>query len=192
MNRMGRSNAPWPGDIALDLTGVTAVLRPTSRASLDGLRPGDALLGGGTWLFSEPQPAVRRLVDLDALGWEPLRVSDQGLHIAATCTVAHLAAAALPWEAACLVRPCCEALLGSFKVWAMATVGGNLCLALPAGPMTRWPWHWTGAARSGLRTAESAPWLRPTSSPGLKKPCCAAGRSCVRSTCQRPPCNAGP
>ncbi len=34
------------------------------------------------------------------------------------------------------MRPCCEALLGSFKIWAMATVGGNLCLALPAGPMT--------------------------------------------------------
>ena len=34
-----------------------------------------------------------------------------------------------------LVATCCRALLGSFKVWNAATVGGNLCLALPAGPM---------------------------------------------------------
>ncbi|MGW3407120.1 hypothetical protein ACWDPI_37500, partial [Streptomyces zhihengii] len=27
-------------------------------------RPGDAWLGGGTYLFSEPQPHLRRLVDL--------------------------------------------------------------------------------------------------------------------------------
>jgi CO/xanthine dehydrogenase FAD-binding subunit len=26
-------------------------------------------------------------------------------------------------------------LLGSFKIWNAATVGGNLCMALPAGPM---------------------------------------------------------
>lgn len=30
---------------------------------------------------------------------------------------------------------CCQALAGSFKVWNTATVGGNVCLALPAAPM---------------------------------------------------------
>ena len=35
-----------------------------------------------------------------------------------------------------LVPQCCRALLGSFKIWNSATVGGNICLALPAGPMT--------------------------------------------------------
>ena len=34
-----------------------------------------------------------------------------------------------------MIGRCCEALLGSFKVWNAATVGGNICLALPAGPM---------------------------------------------------------
>ena len=121
----------------MDLTGVQSVLCPRSRAEFGPWQPGDAALAGGTWLFSEPQPGVRRLVDLQGLGWDALRVSD-GLHIAATCTIAQLAAAALPeaWHAASLIRPCCEALLGSFKIWAVATVGGNLCLALPAGPMT--------------------------------------------------------
>jgi CO/xanthine dehydrogenase FAD-binding subunit len=37
--------------------------------------------------------------------------------------------------AAPLFAQCCRALLGSFKIWHAATVGGNLCLALPAGPM---------------------------------------------------------
>jgi CO/xanthine dehydrogenase FAD-binding subunit len=40
------------------------------------------------------------------------------------------------WPAVSLFRACCQALLGSFKVWNAATVGGNICLALPAGPMT--------------------------------------------------------
>ncbi len=29
----------------------------------------------------------------------------------------------------------CEAFLASFKVWNSATVGGNICMSLPAGPM---------------------------------------------------------
>ena len=34
-----------------------------------------------------------------------------------------------------LIEACCRSLLGSFKIWNMATVGGNICLALPAAPM---------------------------------------------------------
>jgi CO/xanthine dehydrogenase FAD-binding subunit len=34
-----------------------------------------------------------------------------------------------------LVRPCCDSFVASFKIWNMSTVGGNLCTALPAGPM---------------------------------------------------------
>jgi CO/xanthine dehydrogenase FAD-binding subunit len=63
-----------------------------------------------------------------------------GVTVAATCTLAQLAA----WQpdrggragAAVLARQCCQALLGSFKVHNVATVGGNICLSLPAGPMT--------------------------------------------------------
>src|ERR1700722_6995663 len=54
-------------------------------------RDGDAWLGGGTWLFSQPQPRLRRLLDLRAFGWPPLTETDDGLSIAATCTLAELA-----------------------------------------------------------------------------------------------------
>lgn len=113
--------------------------QPASAASLAGWRPGDAWLAGGTWLFSEPQPELRRLLDLRAFGWSPLTVSDDaGLEIAATCTLRELAELETPtaWPAARVIRSCCESLLGSFKIWNEATVGGNICLSLPAGPMT--------------------------------------------------------
>jgi CO/xanthine dehydrogenase FAD-binding subunit len=101
-------------------------------------RAGDAWLGGGTWLFSQPQPGVSRLLDLSAFGWRPLTETGDGLEIAATCTLAELARwqPERDWPAARLAGQCCEALLGSFKVQNMATVGGNICLSLPAGPMT--------------------------------------------------------
>jgi CO/xanthine dehydrogenase FAD-binding subunit len=39
------------------------------------------------------------------------------------------------WLAAPLIDQCCRAYLASFKIWKTATVGGNLCMSLPAGPM---------------------------------------------------------
>jgi len=121
----------------MDLNSITEIGRPGSRSDLPAWRAGDAWLGGGTWLFSEPQPALIRLIDLSGLGWPPLEVNPDGLRIGATCTLAQLAATELPaaWRAAPLFGQCCRALLGSFKIWNAATVGGNLCMALPAGPM---------------------------------------------------------
>ncbi|MEV7446843.1 FAD binding domain-containing protein [Streptomyces sp. NPDC091204] len=88
-----------------------------------------AVLGGATDL--------RRLVDLTALGWAPLVPTDKGLDIGATCTVRELYAFRPPaeWSAGPLLGTSCEAFLSSFKVWNAATVGGNICMSLPAGPM---------------------------------------------------------
>jgi CO/xanthine dehydrogenase FAD-binding subunit len=113
-------------------------LAPASRDALEAWRPGDAWLAGGTSLFSEPAPDLRRLLDLHAFGWAPLTLSADGLEIAATCTLAQLYGFTAPnhWPAATLFRQCPDALLASWKVWQEATVGGNICCALPAGAMT--------------------------------------------------------
>jgi CO/xanthine dehydrogenase FAD-binding subunit len=121
----------------MDLNTVSELVEADA-AAIGRWRDGDAWLAGGTWLFSEPQRELRRLLDLTAFGWPPLREHDDGLQIAATCTLAQLAnwPGRPDWPGAALVGDCCRALLGSFKIWNAATVGGNLCLALPAGPMT--------------------------------------------------------
>ncbi len=121
----------------MDLHTIETLIRLRSRADLPEWQDGDAWLAGGTWLYSEPQPALRRLIDLTTLGWAPHEVGRKSLTLSATCTVAALERLELPgsWIAAPLVGQCCRALLGSFKVWNGATVGGNLCLALPAGPI---------------------------------------------------------
>lgn len=126
----------------MDLNTVEALHRPTSCDDLWPLGDGDAILAGGTWLFSEPQHHLRRLVDITGLGWEPFTLSDNGIEFAATCTVAevsrlsaNLSASHPDWTAAPLLHQCCTALLASPKVWRTATIGGNICLSFPAGAM---------------------------------------------------------
>ncbi|CCD87483.1 putative oxidoreductase (FAD binding) [Bradyrhizobium sp. ORS 285] len=121
----------------MDLNTITEVVRPRTRAELPAWKAGDAWLAGGTWLFSEPQAQLSRLIDLGDLAWPALTISDDGLSIAATCSVAELDALPCPadWIAAPLIDRCCRAFLASFKIWKTATVGGNLCMSLPAGPM---------------------------------------------------------
>jgi len=121
----------------MDLNTINAVARPKARSELPIWAAGDAWLAGGTWLFSEPQAHLRRLIDLTELKWPALTIDANGLSIAATCTIAQLDAMNCPpdWLAAPLINQCCRAFLASFKIWKTATVGGNICMSLPAGPM---------------------------------------------------------
>jgi CO/xanthine dehydrogenase FAD-binding subunit len=121
----------------MDLNTINEIAHPRTRAQLPVWTAGDAWLAGGTWLFSEPQVHLTRLIDLTDLKWPALTIGDTHLSIAATCTVAQLDALAYPpdWLAAPLINQCCRAFLASFKIWKTATVGGNLCMSLPAGPM---------------------------------------------------------
>jgi CO/xanthine dehydrogenase FAD-binding subunit len=112
----------------MDLIAVEQVRIARDRADLT---PDARPLAGGTWLYSEPQPDAV-LLDLLGFGWEPVVRTATHLSIAATCTIATLRE--LPDSP--LFQPLADALLASWKVQRRATVGGNIALALPAGPMT--------------------------------------------------------
>ncbi|MBK5197785.1 MAG: FAD binding domain-containing protein [Methyloceanibacter sp.] len=121
----------------MNLNTVTEVRRPASAEDIPAWREGYAWLAGGTWLFSTPQIDTHTLIDLESLRWPALKATAGGLDIAATCTIAELDRYQGPaeWTAAPLLRLCCHALLMSFKVYNAATVGGNICMSLPAGAM---------------------------------------------------------
>ncbi|PWT85754.1 MAG: FAD-binding molybdopterin dehydrogenase [Proteobacteria bacterium] len=120
----------------MNLNTIAQVKRPKSFDEVEW-REGHAWLAGGTWLFSEPQLSTDTLIDLEDLNWPALTPSAAGLEIAATCRIAELYRCTGPaeWRAVPLVRQCCDAFLASFKIWNAATVGGNICMSLPAGPM---------------------------------------------------------
>jgi CO/xanthine dehydrogenase FAD-binding subunit len=121
----------------MNLNTIVEVKRPGSADQIGQWRDGYAWLAGGTWLFSEPQVATNTLIDLDGLGWAPLTATADGLEIAATCRIADLHAFKGPsaWRAVPLFHDCINAFLMSFKIWNAATVGGNICMSLPAGAM---------------------------------------------------------
>src|SRR5712671_2811777 len=108
----------------MNLNTITEVKRPASADDITQWRDGYAWLGGGTWLFSEPQVATDTLIDLEHLAWPSLQQSPAGLDLAATCRVAELFRFAGPpeWHAVPLIRECCNAFLASFKIWNAATV----------------------------------------------------------------------
>jgi CO/xanthine dehydrogenase FAD-binding subunit len=121
----------------MNLNTVVEVKRPTSADEIGSWNDGWAWLAGGTWLFSEPQVHTDTLIDLQGLGWPALVTSPAGLEIAATCKIAELHDFKAPaeWRAVPLFDKCIDAFLMSFKIWNAATVGGNICMSLPAGAM---------------------------------------------------------
>jgi CO/xanthine dehydrogenase FAD-binding subunit len=123
----------------MDLNTITEVRRPACADAVTKWEDGFAWLAGGTWLFSEPQINTHTLIDLETLKWSSLQASKDGLEIAATCKIVELdqfvEKAPSDWTAAPLFRNCCRSFLASFKIWNEATVGGNVCMSLPASPM---------------------------------------------------------
>ena len=127
----------------MDITSVTSYRFARTRADL-ALAPGEKVLAGGTWLMSEPQPEVTGFVDITRMGWPDVEITDAGLRIAATCTIARFVAwsrgeldTPVPdgWKAAAAIPDAAHALLMSFKVWNTATVGGNVCQSFTAAAM---------------------------------------------------------
>ena len=121
----------------MNIDTIREIKHPSSKDEIREWRPGYAWLGGGTWLFSELQPSLDTLIDLGGLKWPALQASARGLEIAATCRIVELHDFEGPaeWLALPLIRQCCDAFLASFKIWNAATIGGNIVMSLPAGPM---------------------------------------------------------
>lgn len=121
----------------MNLNTVTQIKQPRTAEEIRHWNDGYAWLAGGTWLFSEPQIHTDTLIDLHALGWPSIESSAGGLDIGATCRIAELYAFTPPreWTAGSLIGECCRSFLSSFKIWNEATIGGNIVMSLPAGPM---------------------------------------------------------
>ena len=84
------------------------------------------------------------------------------------------------WKAAPLFKMCCDSLLASFKIWNAATVGGNICMSLPAGSMisltaslegvyTLWPRDGRAPHGCGRRLRHR----QPRECPATAASCCA-------------------
>lgn len=121
----------------MDLIHVKTVERPLDDAAVPAWAEGDAYVSGGTWLFSDPQPQVTRLIDLSAMAWTPVVVGADEVVIAANCTYRQLEGfdwSALP--AGRIFPVAIRSLSSSFKTYGLATVGGNIGLAFAKGMMT--------------------------------------------------------
>ena len=137
----------------MNLNTIVEVKRPKSFDDIEW-RDGHAFLGGGTWLFSEPQVATDTLVDLEQLGWPALTATPAGPGDRArparssSCTTSRARRNGAPSRCSTSAS---TAFLMSFKIWNAATVGGNICMSLPAGAMIS-----LTAALEGVCTAVAA------------------------------------
>lgn len=118
----------------MDLPNVETYLSPQNLVEITNWKSGWSWLAGGTWLFSEPQPEITTLVDLQNFRWSEIEINSEGLTIGATCIMSQLLNHTYPenWTSVKALKSAVNEL-ASFKIQNVATVGGNLCLAIPAG-----------------------------------------------------------
>ncbi len=128
----------------MDLHNIDNYLRPSDINKITDWGEGWSWLAGGTWLFSESQPQIKTLVDIQSLGWDEIEVVSSHnvnqrelLAIGATCPLIKLLQH--PWLSEYIAvegfKGAISALSASLKVVNMATVGGNICLALSVGTL---------------------------------------------------------
>jgi len=121
----------------MDLLNADTYLCPEDIQTITNWGEGWSWLAGGTWLFSEPQPNLKVLVDIQQLGWDEIEVREDYLIIGATCPLIKLFQYPYPetWTAIVGLKNAVTALAASSKVVNLATVGGNICLALSVGTL---------------------------------------------------------
>ncbi|MEO1432669.1 MAG: FAD binding domain-containing protein [Cyanobacteria bacterium J06633_8] len=126
----------------MDLHNIDNYLIPTDINQVTNWGKDWSWLAGGTWLFSEPQPEIKTLVDIQSLGWDEIEfVNSANYHqgellaIGATCPLINLVE--YDWLPEYIAvegfRGAINALSASLKVVNIATVGGNICLGLSVG-----------------------------------------------------------
>lgn len=129
----------------MDLHSIDSYLCPKDIHQVTDWGEDWSWIAGGTWLFSEPQPQIKTLVDIQSWGWDKIELinnptpAHQGklLAIGATCPLINLL------QNSCLSKyasvegfqAAISALSASLKVVNVATVGGNICLALSVGTL---------------------------------------------------------
>ncbi|MDM9385153.1 FAD binding domain-containing protein [Chlorogloeopsis sp. ULAP01] len=136
----------------MDLPNIENYLSVHNIQNITNWDEGWAWLAGGTWLFSEQQQNLKVLVDIQPLGWSEIEVlpfldinelhsfeapiqKKMVLSIGASCPLSKLLQYTwLPeWRAVEGLKSAVSALSASMKVINMATIGGNICLALSVG-----------------------------------------------------------
>lgn len=117
----------------MDLHNIQTYLRPQHLETVVNWSQGWSWLAGGTWVFSQSQPDLKVLVDLEKFDWSEVEITTEGLTIGATCVMSKLRQWNFPEHWTGVKALCCAVdELASFKVTNMATIGGNICLAIPA------------------------------------------------------------
>ena len=121
----------------MDLPNIETYLQPNHLQEIPKWEKGWTWLSGGTWLFSQPQPDAKVLVDTQNLGWTEIAIQADNLTIGATCPLIKILEYPwLPeWTAIAGLKTAVNALTASIKVINIATVGGNICLALSVGTL---------------------------------------------------------
>ena len=118
----------------MDLPKIETYLCPQDPTTIKNWGEDCAWLAGGTWLFSEPQPHLKTVVEMANLGWSELEINNNEITIGATCTLEKLQELNHPkYPDLVVFQQAISALAASRKVVNVATVGGNLCLALAVG-----------------------------------------------------------
>ena len=85
-----------------------------------------------------------------------------------------------------LFKMCCDSLLASFKIWNAATVGGNICMSLPAGSMISLTASLEGTYTLWPRERGAAHRSQPsTSSPAITRMSCGRASCCAPSISRR-------
>jgi CO/xanthine dehydrogenase FAD-binding subunit len=121
----------------MDLPNIETYLQPNNLQDIPQWGKGWTWLSGGTWLFSEPQPDIKVLVDTQNLGWSEITIQENYLTIGATCPLIKILEYPWfpEWTAVAGLKAAVSSLTASLKVINIATIGGNICLALSIGTL---------------------------------------------------------